>query len=68
MCEVNIEYLPTKITADYLVYVLVKETVSHSEFIVSCCRNFSERKIGRGMSEGRHGIFKRLGPEFSLLE
>jgi len=45
MYEVNIEYLPKKITADNLIYILVKETVDHSEFIVSCGRNFSERKL-----------------------
>jgi len=41
----NIEYLWKKITADRLIYVLFKETVSHSEFIVSRGRNFSKRRI-----------------------
>jgi len=58
--KVNIEYLPKKITADYLIYVLVKETVGHSEFIISCSRNFSERRTERSMSEGRNDSFKCL--------
>lgn len=49
ICEVNIECLLKNITADHFIYVLVKETVSHSEFIVSRGRNVSERRIGRGM-------------------